>query len=665
MQFRRLGGLVKNYLLLGTLLLAFTAVGENKTTSEGIAAHVKEIEKQLENSIVSRATGDELNLVMQCRLQELVDAQRRLFTQKDYAELTAHKCRDNLCVGNAAPFDLTLEKAIQRTDQMRAWLEEQRNEPVKLSSEEKIPFDAHFPTWAKDEEDLKTRWRQLLTFDVMKAVLQIDPDGKRDDIDLKKVQRTTIGYWIEMLDDEKAKWTKMSMQEKVSNLLQARITCQDRYAMLLPPAKKTDSKDPIDRMNVTHGVKFGVSPEQDIVVTGLIPGSKASAEKILRKGDKLNAVVVNGKRYEIGEPKFQSYFNRSHKKGEKLEVEVQRGDKTVTAPLEYEGTIPMASVVEWRDIKVNGRNFRVVSIPDFIFDDPTAKERVGTSDQVERALREPGDYEAIVLDVRSNPGGAAIEARKVAALFLSKQNNPISSVVKFVDGKKFVGNIEMSHENPIASHPLFIFTDGKTASAAEIVAETLQKAGRAVVIGDTSHGKGIEQTFAKLSDGSTLMHTTILNTGLGGDSFHQKGIPPNLRVPYINGTDPSEKEKQKVTLTVDPNESPAPQFTKDFAVIDNEAMERTRTWARNLAAKTPHVSTYYSKLKALSEMNKDGTYPLDLELARKEDVGRFQIVRLAKAMGAADTYASYPVSGTPSNFSLLMAEHYLSELSPK
>ncbi len=109
----------------------------------------------------------------------------------------------------------------------------------------------------------------------------------------------------------------------------------------------------------------------------------------------------------------------------------------------------------------------------------------------------------IILDVRNNPGGILDQAISTTNLFLP-QGKEVASVRGRGDMQRFV-----SEAQPIASDiPLVVLTDGRSASASEIVAGALQDYDRALVLGSTSFGKGLVQSLYPLDGGYALKITT-------------------------------------------------------------------------------------------------------------------------------------------------------------
>ncbi len=111
----------------------------------------------------------------------------------------------------------------------------------------------------------------------------------------------------------------------------------------------------------------------------------------------------------------------------------------------------------------------------------------------------------VIIDVRGNPGGLLQEAVKISNLFVPKDK-----VIVFTKGKiqKFNETYKTTAEPLDLEIPIAILINGRSASASEILAGSLQDYDRAVIIGERSFGKGLVQQYRELSYG-TQMKLTI------------------------------------------------------------------------------------------------------------------------------------------------------------
>jgi carboxyl-terminal processing protease len=109
----------------------------------------------------------------------------------------------------------------------------------------------------------------------------------------------------------------------------------------------------------------------------------------------------------------------------------------------------------------------------------------------------------VVLDMRGNRGGLLRESVETAALFLN------AGVVAYTAGRDPAAARTLSVTGPplLATTPVVVLVDGRTASAAEILTAALADHGRAVVVGSATLGKGLVQAIKPMPDGGALYVT--------------------------------------------------------------------------------------------------------------------------------------------------------------
>lgn len=111
--------------------------------------------------------------------------------------------------------------------------------------------------------------------------------------------------------------------------------------------------------------------------------------------------------------------------------------------------------------------------------------------------------QGIVLDVRNNPGGVLESAGEVASLFMKNQ------VVAKVASRQGVDRVLNTEGSPLLEEiPLIILQNRYSASAAEVLASSLQAHKRALIVGETSYGKGSVQSVIPIGDGQAVKLTT-------------------------------------------------------------------------------------------------------------------------------------------------------------
>src|SRR4051812_22588947 len=145
-----------------------------------------------------------------------------------------------------------------------------------------------------------------------------------------------------------------------------------------------------------------------------------------------------------------------------------------------------------------------------------------------------------IVDLRSNPGGLLDQAVDVADDFL-ESGEIVSQRGRSKD------DIERYYARPgDLAHglPVIVLTDAGTASASEIVAGALQDHRRALVMGETSFGKGSVQTVVQTGPEAALRLTTARYYTPSGRSVQAGGIDPDVAVPQLS--DPDYKDRRIV-----------------------------------------------------------------------------------------------------------------------
>lgn len=150
-----------------------------------------------------------------------------------------------------------------------------------------------------------------------------------------------------------------------------------------------------------------------------------------------------------------------------------------------------------------------------------------TANSLERKLKRMlGEYavDGIVLDLRSNPGGLLRQSVEVADLLLA-HGQIVSTRGRHPDS---LHDYRAEAQELAKDLPLVALVDGKSASAAEIVAAALQDRNRAVVLGTNSFGKGTVQTVIRLPNDGELTLTWSRLVAPSGYVLHGLGVMPAL-----------------------------------------------------------------------------------------------------------------------------------------
>jgi len=170
-----------------------------------------------------------------------------------------------------------------------------------------------------------------------------------------------------------------------------------------------------------------------------------------------------------------------------------------------------------------------------------------TEHEVQEALDQMGDLKGLILDLRQNPGGLLSEGVGVADKFLKK-----GAVIVSHHGRSSPEKIyRAAHGNGGKDYPIVVLVNRGTASAAEIVAGALQDHDRALIIGETTFGKGLVQTVYPLSENTGLALTTARYYTPSGRLIQRDYTGVSLYDYYYNrdNSDKDNKSNREVKAT--------------------------------------------------------------------------------------------------------------------
>jgi carboxyl-terminal processing protease len=169
-----------------------------------------------------------------------------------------------------------------------------------------------------------------------------------------------------------------------------------------------------------------------------------------------------------------------------------------------------------------------------------------SSNEMDAALTEfkkSGELKGLVLDLRGNPGGLLDQSARIVDKFVSE--GPIVATV----GNSSEGRDEkVAHaDGTEANYPIVLLVSGTSASASEIVAGAMKNHDRAVIVGETTFGKGsVQLVFDNMPDKAALKLTIAQYLTEPGDvSIQGTGVTPDIEL------DPMTPDLLEMDLTTD------------------------------------------------------------------------------------------------------------------
>jgi carboxyl-terminal processing protease len=157
------------------------------------------------------------------------------------------------------------------------------------------------------------------------------------------------------------------------------------------------------------------------------------------------------------------------------------------------------------------------------FNEPTADELSKALDDLHKQ-----GMQALILDLRNNPGGLLNSAVDVCGQFLPPNTKVVSTQGRVASQQHDYSTSGAKKERP--NFPMVALINGGSASGAEIVAGALKDLRRAVLVGETTFGKGSVQNVMQLPDGSAVRFTTAKYYTPSKQVIQGNGVTPNIPV---------------------------------------------------------------------------------------------------------------------------------------
>lgn len=255
--------------------------------------------------------------------------------------------------------------------------------------------------------------------------------------------------------------------------------------------------------------------ENQLIVQAPIPGSPAQAAGV-QPGD---VIVKIGDRSTAGMSQDEAVGLIRGPAGTTVRLELQRAG--VARPIVVELRRQVVHVPTVTGVTMLPGGVGYLRLTEFSEPSP------GQLDQALNRLRAQG-MQALLLDLRSNPGGLLETSVAVASRFLD--SGPIVYVVSR-NAQTQVYSAIPRIPTAVYDLPMVVLVNGGTASAAEIVSGALQDAGRAKLVGTRTFGKGLVQTLIPLRSGGALSLTTSRYLTRAKRTIHHTGIVPDVVVP--------------------------------------------------------------------------------------------------------------------------------------
>lgn len=333
--------------------------------------------------------------------------------------------------------------------------------------------------------------------------------------------------------------TKLDPQQMLNGAITGMTQAlQDPYTIFLPPKQNTNFKDGLAGQFSGIGAELGIRDKQVIVIAPLAasPAERAGikAGDAILKVDKEATVdwTLPFTVDKIRGPKGTSVIlTILHKDSDKpQDIKIVRDTITVKS---VTGWVKRAKDIEGISISKN-LPFKIAYVRLSQFGDSTNNDWTSNINKFDLQMQTDKDIRGLIIDLRNNPGGYLTDAVFISSEFL-KQGTP---VVMQENGQGVRTTLSVMRKGLMYEIPVIVLINKGSASASEIVSGALRDNKRAILIGETSFGKGTIQEANDLGNGAGL-HVTIAKwLTPNGTWVNGGGLKPDIEV-KLDEKDPS------------------------------------------------------------------------------------------------------------------------------
>ena len=309
-----------------------------------------------------------------------------------------------------------------------------------------------------------------------------------------------VDNYYESLDEKEL--SESAIKGMISSL-------DDPYSVFLDEGTTDSFNESVDGEYVGIGVTIAFQDEYDTILS--IMNNSPAKDAGLQVGDvilSIDGVDCHNKYPE----ELNSLL--SGKAGTSLNMEVLRGEEHLSFVLKRD-IIEIQNVTS-RMILEEDRHIGYIKIS--IFSSNSYDQFIKQLNKLEKKK-----MDSLIIDVRDNPGGHLLQARKILSIFFPKK-----TVLYQIESNGIKKKV-YSMNNDVKKYPVVILVNGETASSAEVLASCFQENYLSIhLVGSTTYGKGNVQKSVELSNGSSIKFTIESWLTSKGVQVNEVGITPDI-----------------------------------------------------------------------------------------------------------------------------------------
>ena len=324
-----------------------------------------------------------------------------------------------------------------------------------------------------------------------------------------------IDLFGEVLENIKKEYVdEINQAEVMDSAINGVLQSLDPYSAYMSPElfkeMQTDTKGEFGGLGIEIGMEAGVvkviSPIDDT------PAAKAG----IKAGD---YIVKIGSEQVQGKSLLEAVKLMRGPVGTSIDLTVRR--KNVKKPLEFK---IVRKIIEVRSVnsKIIGKEKNLGYIRLKSFNENSDEQFLKSVKNFEKKSKIKG----YVLDLRNNPGGLLTQAINITDFFLNDGEIVSTKGRKISETRKFFAR----QGDEVRGKPIVVLINNGSASASEIFAGALKDHKRAIILGESSYGKGSVQSIIPLKNGGGMRLTISKYYLPSGKSISEVGVTPDIFV---------------------------------------------------------------------------------------------------------------------------------------
>jgi carboxyl-terminal processing protease len=354
----------------------------------------------------------------------------------------------------------------------------------------------------------------------------------------------------------------------------------DPHSSYFSPDTKTAFESGLGKKPLRFGFSLDENDDGSVEINNLKPGSAAYKSGLLNSGDKITALQWEGKETISVADKGSSFISNAldGNSNLKLTLTVKKADgslqKVVLQKEEIDNGEDEAKVKSF--VLKGSKAIGYISLPAFYEDWESTETGInGCANDVGKEILKltKENIEGLIIDVRYNGGGSMQEAIELAGIFIDA--GPVGQIKAKAEKPITLKDI---NRGTLYNGPLVVLVNGYSASAAEMLAGTLQDYNRAVIVGANTFGKATAQVVLPLDTSISLQesHAKAMADGyikitvsslyrVTGKTAQITGVEPHIVLPDVLSVVAETEAKEPLALQMPPIE--ANKYYKPFDPI--------------------------------------------------------------------------------------------------